>query len=98
MTFYISDRLSGQTLSIPSNELIDDMTFSENINNNQLIGMLSFNESDDESFISVIYPENIKGRTSDAPAKFRNEYAVIDSLESDSNPVVVLIKFEPIRK
>lgn len=98
MTFYISDRLTGQTLSIPCDGLIDDVTFSEDINNNQLIGMLSFNESDDESFISVIYPENIKDRTSDAPIKFRHEYAIIDSLETDSNPLVVLIKFESIRK
>ncbi|MDE5820925.1 MAG: 6-bladed beta-propeller [Paramuribaculum sp.] len=98
MTFYLSDRDSRQTLAIPSDKLIDDITFSENINNNQLIGMLSFNESDDEFFISTVYPEDIKGRTTDAPVKFRNEYAKIDSLEADSNPLVVLIKFDSIRK
>ena len=98
MTLYISDRLTGQTLSIPCDGLVDDITFSEDINSNQLIGMLPFNESDDESFISVIYPENIMGRTSDAPVKFRNEYAIIDSLETDSNPLVVRIKFESIRE
>lgn len=98
MTFYISDRLTGQTLSIPCDGLIDDVTFSEDINNNQLMGMLSFNESDDESFISVIYPDNIMGRTSNAPAKFKNEYAIVDSLGLDPNPLVVRIKFESIQE
>ncbi len=98
MTFYISDRLTGQTLSIPCDELIDDITFSEEINNNQLIGMLSFNESDDDFFISFIYPEIIKDNTNDAPVKFKSEYNIIDSLETDSNPLIVRIKFEQIQK
>lgn len=98
MRFYFSDKATGQTISVPSDGLIDNVTFTEDINQNQLIGMLSFNDSDGDSFISVIYPEDIKGRVSDAPAKFRNEYAIIDSLEADSNPLVVLIKFDSIRK
>lgn len=96
MTLYLYDKKTKSTIAIPYDELKDDLSWADNIMENMMIGMLAFNESDDNAFISQLDPAMLKDAIEGKSLKFEDAYEVLDKVGEDANPLVVFLEFKPI--
>lgn len=91
--FYLYDRNTGLTRKFDST-IEDDISGAEDIQQNIMLGMLAFNESDNDNFVSVIDPNATYKYIADNPNKFAEAYKPLEGLTEDANPAVIFIKFK----
>lgn len=75
-------------------ELKDDVTFAENFEGMMLMGVLAYNDSDDDNLVSYVDAELLREVEPAKDSKFAAAYKKLKDLPEDSNPVLVLLKFE----
>ena len=97
MTLYLNDKNTKSTIAVPGNELKDDLSWADNIMENMMIGVLAFNESDDNAFISHLDPAMLKDAVEGKSLKFEEAYEVLDKVGEDANPLIVFLEFKPIK-
>lgn len=96
MTLYLYDKKTKSTIAVPCDKLKDDLTWSENVLNNRILGRLSGNESDDNAFIVALDSSELKDAIEGKTLKFEDAYKVLDKVEEDANPLIVFLEFKPI--
>ncbi|MDE6337561.1 MAG: hypothetical protein K2L34_13430 [Muribaculaceae bacterium] len=94
---YLYDKNTKSTIAVPGNELKDDLSWADNIMENMMIGVLAFNESDDNAFISHLDPAMLKDAVEGKSLKFEEAYEVLDKVGEDANPLIVFLEFKPIK-
>ncbi len=94
MNLYIYDKERKDAVKLNFNNLVDDISGADNFMNNMMIGTLPFNESDDNSFISVIDPAVASAYIKENPNSFAAEYAPLENADDDANPAVIFINFK----
>ncbi|MCI9607731.1 MAG: 6-bladed beta-propeller [Muribaculaceae bacterium] len=93
MSLYLYNRMTGQTIKFDATALIDDISGAPDISQNMMLGMLAFNDSDNDCFVSVIDPNATHEYITETPNKFSESYQPLDSVAPDANPAVILIRF-----
>lgn len=94
MKIYLYDKQTKATKSVPYNNIKDDLSWSDDMMQNQMIGMLAFNESDDNTFISILDPDGLKEAISGKSLKFNDSYSVLNEVKDDANPLIVFLEFK----
>lgn len=75
-------------------ELKDDVTFANSFEEMMLMGVLLYNDSDDDKLVSYVDAVALqKEAGSVGNSKFAAAYDKLKGLPDDSNPVIVLLKF-----
>lgn len=59
-----------------------------------MLGMLAYNESDDNYFVSVVEPNTTYQYIMDTPNKFSDSYQTLKNVSPDANPAVIFIEFK----
>ena len=93
INFYLYDRNTGLTKTF-DDSIEDDISGIADIQQNMMLGMIGFNESDNDYFISVIDPNTTYQYITDKPNKFSDSYQSLNGVDSDANPAVIFIKFK----
>lgn len=75
-------------------ELKDDVTFAENFEGMMLMGVLAYNDSDDDNLVSYVDAGLLREVEPAKDSKFAAAYKKLKDLPEDSNPVLVLLKFK----
>ncbi len=96
MTLYLYDKKTKSTIAIPYDKLNDDLSWEKEMMQNQLIGVLPFNQSDDNAFISHLDPAMLNDAIEGKRLKFEDAYKVLDKVGEDANPLIVFLEFKPI--
>lgn len=91
--YYIYDKLQNKVSYFSLNEIIDDLTFCKDNAHNGMLGLLSTNDSDDNYFISYVLANDLKENILSKNITLQ-EYKKLQSLDEDSNPVIVSLKFK----
>lgn len=94
VSLYVYDKQKKTAFRFSLLELKDDVTFAENFQEMMLMGVLAYNDSDDDNLVSYVDAELLREVEPSKNSKFAAEYEKLKDLPEDSNPVLVLLKFE----
>lgn len=93
MAVYIYNKTTSKTTKFVADKLIDDISGAPDIQQNMMLGMLAFNESDSNDFVSIIDPNNTYQYIKDNPNRFSDSYLSLDTIADDANPAIIFIEF-----